>query len=232
MGSNKTKQDAYIHMKRQTETPDTLSDHSYSKKNKKAPKPQSRLDAEKGVFPFDEINGFKLKEVEWTIPNQKDRKRKRKAFGNVRKEFLMYIGQHLEPQLREMGLTDAQIKQVKGGNAPNGYNVHHKLPIFGGGKNEFSNLILMPIKPHDELHHKVMDPQTSRMQDGDSKKVLVPWSDDMVYISPEKKKTWTKEKAAAMVQNPPPYIPPEPKTQTPQAIPSVVQQKLAMRSQR
>ena len=94
----------------------------------------------------------------------------------------------MEPALRDLGLTDKQIEQVKKGHAPVGYNVHHKLPIHGGGLNEFSNLILMPIKPHDELHHKVMDPQVAQMQTGDSKKVLIPWTDDMVYVDPERKK--------------------------------------------
>ena len=50
------------------------------------------------------------------------------------------------------------------------------------------HLVLMPIKPHDELHHKVMDPQVAQMQTGDSKKVLIPWTDDMVYVDPERKK--------------------------------------------
>ena len=95
----------------------------------------------------------------------------------------------MEPALRDMGLTDKQIDQVKKGTAPNGYNVHHKLPIHGGGQNVFSNLILMPIKPHDELHHKVMDPQVAQMQTGDSKKVVIPWTDDMVYVDPERKKS-------------------------------------------
>ena len=55
--------------------------------------------------------------------------------------------------------------------------------------NPFTNLILMPIKPHDELHHIVMDPQVAQMQTGDSKKVMIPWTDDMVYVDPERKKS-------------------------------------------
>ncbi len=165
--------------------------HAKRKSNGKKGKPvktAAQLNAQAGKFPFTEINGFKLKEVEWTVPDKKTRKRRRNGFESVRKEFLKHIGATMEPTLRDLGLTDKQIEQVKKGHAPVGYNVHHKLPIHGGGLNEFSNLILMPIKPHDELHHKVMDPQVAQMQTGDSKKVLIPWTDDMVYVDPERKK--------------------------------------------
>ncbi len=165
--------------------------HAKRKSNGKKGKPvktAAQLNAQAGKFPFTEINGFKLKEVEWTVPDKKTRKRRRNGFESVRKEFLKHIGAAMEPALRDLGLTDKQIEQVKKGHAPVGYNVHHKLPIHGGGLNEFSNLILMPIRPHDELHHKVMDPQVAQMQTGDSKKVLIPWTDDMVYVDPERKK--------------------------------------------
>ena len=156
---------------------------------KKKEKTPEQLNAAQGKFPFTEINGFQLREVEWTVPDSDTRKRRRRAFNKVREEFLKHIGTTMEPALRDMGLTDKQIQQVKKGSAPMGYNVHHKLPIHGGGQNVFSNLILMPIGPHDELHHKVMDPQVANMQTGDSKKVIIPWTDDMVYVSPERKRS-------------------------------------------
>ena len=179
------KEDKFVHAKRK------------GKKEGKPKKTQEQLNAAQGKFPFTEINGFKLKEVEWTVPDSKTRKRRRSAFGKVREEFLKHIGATMEPALRDMGLTDKQIEQVKKGTAPNGYNVHHKLPIHGGGQNVFSNLILMPIKPHDELHHKVMDPQVAQMQTGDSKKVMIPWTDDMVYVDPERKKSQPQKSVVA-----------------------------------
>ena len=112
----------------------------------------------------------------------------RKAFKRTRRDFLKYVGYHHVNELLAAGMTEEAIKLVKKGKAPIGYNVHHKLPIHGGGKNEFSNLILMPIGPHDDLHHKVMDPQVAQMQSGETKKVVIPWTDDMVYIDPERKK--------------------------------------------
>lgn len=164
-------------------------EYKYVHAKKKHPKPtktQEELDAERGIFKFTEINGFKLKQVEWTVPDQQTRKRRRSGFDKVRKAFLEELGTNHVEELQALGLTPAQIKQVKSGKNPVGYNVHHKHPIHGGGRNVFENLILMPIKPHDELHHKVMDPQVKNMQSGDSKMVWIPWSDDMVYHDPEK----------------------------------------------
>ena len=62
----------------------------------------------------------------------------------------------------------------------------------------FENLILMPIKPHDELHHTVMDPQVAQMQTGDSKKVVIPWTDDMVYVPAERRRAQPQNAAIAV----------------------------------
>ncbi|MCQ2913624.1 MAG: hypothetical protein MJ247_00300 [Alphaproteobacteria bacterium] len=153
----------------------------------------SDLNAEPMKFDFDEIHGMKLKEVVWEVPDQKVRKRRRSQFSNVRKEFLQEIGRTHEEQLRALGMTEKQIDMVKKGATPNGFNVHHKLPIHGGGLNEFSNFILMPIPPHDDLHHLVMDPQVANLQTGAKKRVLIPWSDDMVYVDPEHKQYRTND---------------------------------------
>lgn len=166
------KADRFIHTKRKPQKPQKTAEQQ---------------DARNGKFNFSEIHGFKLKEVEWTVPDKQTRKRRRSQFNSVREEFLKELGANHEDELRAMGLKDKAIDMIKKGHAPQGYNVHHKLPIHGGGQNVFSNLILMPIPPHDDLHHIVMDPQVAQMQSGQSKKVMIPWTDDMVY-HPEKDK--------------------------------------------
>ena len=182
--------DRYEHKKRN----DVVSKEKKHKRKKKAPKSSTRLNAERGRFDFDSINGFKLIDIEYRVPDKATRKRRRKGFNSVREKFLKHIAQNCQKDLREIGVTDKQIEQMKKGSVPNGYNVHHKLPIHGGGLNEFANLILMPIPPHDELHHKVLDPQVSQMQGGESKKVKLPWSDNMVYVPPEHDNTKNQEK--------------------------------------
>lgn len=174
---------------------------SYTHKKRKGGKPkktQTQLNARGGKFSFDEIHGFKLKEVDWVVPDLKVRKQKRKAFNGVRKSFLLEIGRTHEKELQDLGMTKKQIDLIKEGKVPVGFNVHHKLPIHGGGQNEFSNLILMPCKQHNDLHQIVLDPQVERMDAGASKKVMLPWSNDMVFVSPENKRG--REKSDKKIQ--------------------------------
>ncbi len=176
----------YVHVKR--ERPLERKHHG---KGGKGNRSQAQIDAANGKFDFDEIHGFKLIDVEYKVPPKREREARRSQFKGIRADFLREIGRTHEKELRAIGMNDAMIEMVKSGRTPKGYNVHHKLPIHGGGKNEFSNFILMPIPPHDDLHHKVLDAQVLKMQEGDSKMVKLPWSDDMVYIPPEKKKMRT-----------------------------------------
>ena len=176
----------YVHVKR--ERPLERKHHGKGGKGNRA---QAQIDAANGKFDFDEIHGFKLIDVEYKVPPKREREARRSQFKGIRADFLREIGRTHEKELRAIGMNDAMIEMVKSGRTPKGYNVHHKLPIHGGGKNEFSNFILMPIPPHDDLHHKVLDAQVLKMQEGDSKMVKLPWSDDMVYIPPEKKKMRT-----------------------------------------
>lgn len=150
--------------------------------------------AAKGQFDFDTFNGFTLVEAEYCVPSKEERKQKREAFNGVRKEFLEYIGEHCTFQLRRLGMTNEQLDQIKKGEVPNGYNVHHKLPLQGGGTNSFSNLIFIPIKPHDELHHCIISPQIGEIEAGENKKILLPWSDKMVYEPPEKDRSLDRGK--------------------------------------
>ena len=176
----------YVHVKR--ERPLERKHHG---KGGKGNRSQAQIDAANGKFDFDEIHGFELIDVEYKVPPKREREARRSQFKGIRADFLREIGRTHEKELRAIGMNDAMIEMVKSGRTPKGYNVHHKLPIHGGGKNEFSNFILMPIPPHDDLHHKVLDAQVLKMQEGDSKMVKLPWSDDMVYIPPEKKKMRT-----------------------------------------
>lgn len=71
---------------------------------------------------------------------------------------------------------------MKQGRSVSVYNVHHKLPLHGGGKNEFSNFILTPLYPHDQWYHDVLDPQIANcMGTADRKEVMLPWTDEMIY---------------------------------------------------
>ncbi|MGN0904151.1 MAG: HNH endonuclease [Alphaproteobacteria bacterium] len=147
-----------------------------------------------GQFTFDTIHGLKLKEVEYTVPPLDVRKQGRNAFnggrdaegrilgGGVRSKFLqMLVEEHEKELVEKLGLTQRDLDGMREGYTPNGFNVHHKLSLHGGGKNEFSNFILTPLYPHDQWHHDVIDPQLVGIREGETRKILIPWTDEMIY---------------------------------------------------
>lgn len=175
---------AYEHAKRSHRG--SMAQYGYNNGSSKKTGPGAEKEAAaRGRFDFDVINGFRLKEVEFKTPPKKEREAMREQFKKeVRPAFLKYLAEHKAEELRAMGISESGLAQMRKGMSVNGYNVHHKLPIHGGGTNDFKNLIIMPIKPHDELHHQVIDPQIKNQSLKDGIKIKLPWSDDMVWKRP------------------------------------------------
>lgn len=182
------KQQNYIHQKRPSRPPGWIPP------NKRPQKPKPRY--VRPEFSFDTIHGLPLKEVECYVPSKSERHAARQEFDGrfsedgkvmlkegVRAKFLKHLAEKHSAALKEnLGLTDEQIAQMaERGRAPAGFNVHHKLPLHIGGKNEFSNLILIPLYPHDQLHHDVLDRQVDNMKECERRTILLPTCDDMVY---------------------------------------------------
>lgn len=68
----------------------------------------------------------------------------RNSFNNsVRREFAKNIAEHPDIINR---LDAPQRKILRTGQIPNGFSVHHKLPLDDNGTNDFSNLILIRNK--------------------------------------------------------------------------------------
>jgi len=143
-----------------------------------------------GNFNFDTIHGLKLIEVDYTVPSREDRKAKRAEFNGdrengvegVRSKFLKHLAETRAQELVDkLGLTETDIEGMKKGFTPNGFNVHHKLALHGGGKNEFSNFILTPLYPHDQWHHDIMDPQLEGIREGETRRIKIPYTEDMIY---------------------------------------------------
>lgn len=151
-------------------------------------------DQRAGNFSFDKIHGLKLKEVEYTVPSKADRMARREEFNGVRgsngevvvegvrSKFVKMLAKDHEKELVErLGLTERDIQGMREGYVPNGFNVHHKVALHGGGKNEFSNFILTPLYPHDQWHKDVMDGQLLGIREGETRTIKVPWTDEMIY---------------------------------------------------
>lgn len=188
-------EDKFVHTKR--------SHHKPHQHQPEATRPAVRPEPKPAEFSFDTIHGMKLKEVEYRVPPMDERKKKRAEFQGsghkegMRSKFLKMLANEHAQELKDLlGMSDAEIARMAEGKSVNGYNVHHKLPIHGGGKNEFSNFILTPLYPHDQWHHDVLDEQIAGIAVGDSRKVLLPWTDAMIYDPKQYGFTKDNEKVA------------------------------------
>jgi len=80
-----------------------------------------------------------------------------------RKDFLQKLGNDPEytAALKSAGLSSKEIKDLKSGKTPEGYQVHHKVPRDYGGDNSFENLILMKDDPYHQLLTKYQNTLTN-----------------------------------------------------------------------
>ncbi|NIJ19945.1 hypothetical protein FHS95_001614 [Sphingomonas naasensis] len=83
--------------------------------------------------------------------------------------------------LRRAGLDQAAIDRIASGRVPQGWQVHHKLPLDDGGTNSFDNLVLIKNDPH---HIALTNAQRSLVGDlavGQSRQVDFPIPRGFVY---------------------------------------------------
>jgi len=83
--------------------------------------------------------------------------------------------------LRKAGLDQAAIDRIASGRVPQGWQVHHKLPLDDGGTNSFDNLVLIRNDPH---HIALTNAQRSLVGDlavGQSRQVDFPIPRGFVY---------------------------------------------------
>lgn len=75
----------------------------------------------------------------------------RKDFdGGIRADFAKNLVSTPEgvAAAKKAGLDDAGIARLADGKIPQGYQVHHKLPLDDGGTNDFDNLVLIQNSPY------------------------------------------------------------------------------------
>lgn len=83
--------------------------------------------------------------------------------------------------LRRAGLDQAAIDRIASGRVPQGWQVHHKLPLDDGGTNSFDNLVLIKNDPH---HIALTNAQRTLVGDlgvGQSRQVDFPIPRGFVY---------------------------------------------------
>ncbi len=161
------KSDRFLHQKRQK---------SGKKARQKRSVPISRIP--------ETFLGIPCKKVLFCVPSKEERTARRLEFEQEKRaEFIKFLAKTQRPALRAAGITEKQIARMEEGFTPHGFNTHHKLPIFGGGTNDFSNLVLIRREPyHDMMHYHIINPQVRGMQDGQQKTVAIPDPATPVFV--------------------------------------------------
>ena len=142
----------------------------------------------------DQVHGIPVVEVSYTAVDKKHVKEMRHEFTGMRRAFLKELAATQTDALKQMGFSDNMIGLLAKGESPKGFNVHHKMPLAGGGKNEFSNFILIKNDPYHTDIHKVSDLQIAKMNAGETKIVKIPMPQGSVFIPPEKQQSQTAVK--------------------------------------
>lgn len=86
-------------------------------------------------------------------------------------------------QLRQAGLTDDQIRMLADGRIPQGWQVHHKLPLDDGGTNDYSNLVLIKNDPYHQVITNAQNAATRGMTQGQTR-VIEEWPIPNGFVYP------------------------------------------------
>lgn len=133
------------------------------------------------------LPGFHFEEITYTKRTKADTEALRRKFGSsVRSKFMKKISSDpvYVSQLRAAGFDDKDLKIMKGGNVPTGWQVHHKLPLDDGGDNSFDNLLLIKNSPYHSVVTGYQKTYTGKMQPGETVQIKWPtYNKGIVYPS-------------------------------------------------
>ena len=66
------------------------------------------------------------------------------------------------------------LERAASGRVPHGFDVHHIVPLSGGGKNKFSNFCLIERSLHKFINKKCFDPALRHIQVGQAVDIEIP----------------------------------------------------------
>lgn len=130
------------------------------------------------------LKGVKVEEIIYTKRLPEETVKLRRSFNNsVKKSFLKsFANDPLRVEyLRKAGLKDTEIARMKDGLNPQGWQVHHNLPLDDGGTNDFANLVLIKNDPYHKAVTNEQNSLTRELTPTQSKKIYWPMFEDEVY---------------------------------------------------
>lgn len=117
------------------------------------------------------LNNIEVKEISYVKRDPSETMLLRKEFNNiVRKKFLNQLSNSSDAA---NVFEPSDLFKMRKGTAPEGWEVHHKLPLDDGGTNAFDNLSLVEKEPFHKVLTNMQRTSTRGMLPGESK--VTPW---------------------------------------------------------
>jgi hypothetical protein len=127
------------------------------------------------------LTDVKVQEISYVKRKSTELKSLRGEFNKTaRRAFLEDLGNNAE-YLRNAGFSETDIQKIQNGRVPNGWQVHHKLPLDDSGTNSFDNLVLIQNEPYHKVITNYQNGIARRMKIGDIQTVEWPMLNGKIY---------------------------------------------------
>ena len=107
----------------------------------------------------------------------------RSRFKTVRKNFMKKLASDPATlaQMRTAGISEVEIARAAKGGVPDGWQVHHKVPLDDGGDNAFGNLMLINNDPYHLAITNLQNQLTNNLGAGETLPVQWPMFNGIIY---------------------------------------------------
>lgn len=127
------------------------------------------------------LRNVKLKEIEYIKRSTDELNILRKEFNSsIRKKFIEDLSNNID-YLKKIGFSDIDILKMRNGRVPNGWQVHHKLPLDDSGTNSFDNLVLIKNEPYHKVITNYQNSFSRNLEIGEIKKIDWPIPEGKIY---------------------------------------------------
>jgi hypothetical protein len=131
--------------------------------------------------------GWEMRSLDFVKRAPEELRALRSSFDNgLRRDFLADIGARRADELRAAGLTEAEIARVAAGRLPEGYQVHHIIPLDVGGTNDVANLLLIRSTPEHAILTTHQRALTRDMLPGETRRVDWPAPSQPSIVWPDR----------------------------------------------
>lgn len=127
------------------------------------------------------LNDVKVQEISYVKRSSTELKTLRDEFNTTtRNGFLEDLGKDVE-YLRNAEFSETDILKIQNGRVPDGWQVHHKLPLDDSGTNSFDNLVLIQNEPYHKVITNYQNSVAKKMELGEIQAVQWPIPNGNIY---------------------------------------------------